>query len=479
MEFAMQYEPVIGLEIHAQLLTRSKIFCSCSTQFGASPNSHTCPVCLGMPGVLPVLNRQVVEFAMKMALATRCQVAPSSQFARKNYFYPDLPKGYQISQYELPLAEHGWIEIELESGRRRVRILRVHMEEDAGKLIHDDFNPLSYVDFNRTGVPLIEIVSQPDMHSPEEAGAYLRKLRDILRYLEICDGNMEEGSFRCDANISLRPVGCETLGVKTELKNMNSFRNVQRALEFEIRRQQALLEKGNAIMQETRLWDNDRNVTLSMRSKEQAHDYRYFPDPDLVPIAIDADWIEQVRATLPELPDAKRERFLSEYALPAYDAQVLTTSKDLACYFETVVKGFPQPKMVSNWIMSELLRELKRDERDITTCPVTPENLVELLQLLDTGVISGKIAKTVFEEMYRTGQSAQAIVQAKGLLQVTDTGAIEAVIAEVMQENPAEVEQYRGGKQKLMGFFVGQVMKKSKGKANPQLVNEILRKKLE
>jgi aspartyl-tRNA(Asn)/glutamyl-tRNA(Gln) amidotransferase subunit B len=479
MEFAMQYEPVIGLEIHAQLLTRSKIFCSCSTQFGASPNSHTCPVCLGMPGVLPVLNRQVVEFAMKMALATRCQVAPSSQFARKNYFYPDLPKGYQISQYELPLAEHGWIEIELESGRRRVRILRVHMEEDAGKLIHDDFNPLSYVDFNRTGVPLIEIVSQPDMHSPEEAGAYLRKLRDILRYLEICDGNMEEGSFRCDANISLRPVGCETLGVKTELKNMNSFRNVQRALEFEIRRQQALLEKGNAIMQETRLWDNDRNVTLSMRSKEQAHDYRYFPDPDLVPIAIDADWIEQVRATLPELPDAKRERFLSEYALPAYDAQVLTTSKDLACYFETVVKGFPQPKMVSNWIMSELLRELKRDERDITTCPVTPENLVELLQLLDTEVISGKIAKTVFEEMYRTGQRAKAIVEAKGLLQVTDAGAIEAVIDEVLQENPTEVEQYRGGKQRLMGFFVGQVMKKSRGKANPQIVNQLLRRKLE
>jgi aspartyl-tRNA(Asn)/glutamyl-tRNA(Gln) amidotransferase subunit B len=479
MEFAMQYEPVIGLEIHAQLLTRSKIFCSCSTQFGASPNSHTCPVCLGMPGVLPVLNRKVVEYAMKMALATHCQVAPSSQFARKNYFYPDLPKGYQISQYELPLAEHGWVEIELESGRRHVRILRVHMEEDAGKLIHDDFNPLSYVDFNRTGVPLIEIVSQPDMHSPEEASAYLKKLRDILRYLEICDGNMEEGSFRCDANISLRPVGSEALGVKTELKNMNSFRNVQRALEFEIRRQQALLEKGDAIVQETRLWDNDRSVTLSMRSKEEAHDYRYFPDPDLVPIAIDADWVEQVRGSLPELPDAKRERFLSAYALPTYDAQVLTASKDLSNYFETVVKGFPQPKVASNWIMSELLRELKRDERDITACPVAPENLVELLQLLDTEVISGKIAKTVFEEMYRTGQRAKAIVEAKGLLQVTDAGAIEAVIDEVLQENPTEVEQYRGGKQRLMGFFVGQVMKKSRGKANPQIVNELLRRKLE
>ena len=335
----MQYEPVIGLEIHAQLLTRSKIFCGCSTKFGASPNTHTCPVCLGMPGVLPVLNRQVVEFAMKMALATHCRIAPSSQFARKNYFYPDLPKGYQISQYELPLAETAGLKSSSKRGRRRIRIQRIHMEEDAGKLIHDDFNPVSYVDFNRTGVPLIEIVSEPDMHSPEEADAYLRKLRDILRYLEICDGNMEEGSFRCDANISLRPVGSEALGVKTELKNMNSFRNVQRALEFEIRRQQALLEKGDAIVQETRLWDTDRGVTLSMRSKEEAHDYRYFPDPDLVPIAIDADWVEQVRASLPELPDAKRERFLSEYALPTYDAQVLTASKDLANYFETVVRA--------------------------------------------------------------------------------------------------------------------------------------------
>jgi aspartyl-tRNA(Asn)/glutamyl-tRNA(Gln) amidotransferase subunit B len=478
MESAMQYEPVIGLEVHAQLLTNSKIFCSCSTLFGASPNSHTCPVCLGMPGVLPVLNRQVVEFAMKMALATHCRIAAHSQFARKNYFYPDLPKGYQISQYELPLAEHGWIDIEREDGPRRVRILRIHMEEDAGKLIHDDFNPVSYVDFNRTGVPLIEIVSQPDMHTSEEAGAYLRQLRDILRYLEICDGNMEEGSFRCDANISLRPMGSEPLGVKTELKNMNSFRNVQRALEFEIRRQQALLEKGEAIVQETRLWDNDRNVTLSMRSKEEAHDYRYFPDPDLAPIVIDADWIERVRATLPELPDAKRQRFLSAHGLPAYDAQVLTASKDLANYYETVVGAFPQPKLVSNWIMSELMRELKRDERDISACPVTPENLVELLQLLDTQVISGKIAKTVFEAMYRSGKSARTIVEEKGLLQVTDLGAIEAVIDEVVREHPTEVEQYRGGKHKLMGFFVGQVMKKSKGRANPQLVNDVLRKKL-
>jgi aspartyl-tRNA(Asn)/glutamyl-tRNA(Gln) amidotransferase subunit B len=474
----MLYEPVIGLEVHAQLLTRSKIFCSCSTQFGGSPNTHTCPVCLGMPGVLPVLNRQVVEFTIKMALATHCRIASHSVFARKNYFYPDLPKGYQISQYELPLAEHGWIEIDLEEDHKRVRIHRIHMEEDAGKLVHDDHQPLSYVDFNRTGVPLIEIVSEPDMHSPEEAAAYLRKLRDVLRYLEICDGNMEEGSFRCDANISLRPAGREELGVRTELKNMNSFRNVQRALEFEIRRQQALLERGEAIVQETRLWDNDRGITLSMRGKEEAHDYRYFPDPDLVPIAVDSDWIEGLRATLPELPDPKRERFVSEYALPPYDAQVLTSSKDLANYFETVLKHFPQPKMVSNWMMSELMRELKRDERDITECPVPPDNLAELLQLQESGVISGKIAKTVFEAMYASGKSAQAIVDERGLLQVSDQGAIEAIIDEVLGENPAEVESFRAGKEKVFGFLVGQVMRKSKGKANPQLANELLRKKL-
>jgi aspartyl-tRNA(Asn)/glutamyl-tRNA(Gln) amidotransferase subunit B len=474
----MSYETVIGLEIHAQLLTKSKIFCGCSTAFGASPNTHACEVCLGMPGVLPVLNKDVVEFTMKMALATHCSVAPYSQFARKNYFYPDLPKGYQISQYELPLAEHGWVEIDTEDGVKRVRILRIHMEEDAGKLIHDEFQPLSFVDFNRTGVPLIEIVSEPDIRSPEEASAYLRRLRGILRYLEICDGNMEEGSMRCDANISLRPVGSETLGVRTELKNMNSFRNVQRALEFEVRRQRALLEAGEPVIQETRLWDAGRGVTVSMRGKEEAHDYRYFPDPDLVPIAIDPVWIEEIRSTLPELPDAKRERFMRDYALPLYDAQVLTGSRALADYFEAVMRYFPQPKIVSNWMMSELLRELKRDEREIEACPVQPENLGELLQLIDTGVVSGKIAKTVFEEMYATGKTAKAIVEAKGLVQVKDEGTIEAVVDEVLSENAAEVEQYRGGKEKLFGFFVGQVMKKTKGKANPKLVNEMLRGKL-
>jgi len=474
----MQFEPVIGLEVHAQLLTKSKIFCGCSTTFGAAPNTHTCPVCLGMPGVLPVLNRSVVEFTMKMALATHCRIAPYSQFARKNYFYPDLPKGYQISQYELPLADGGWVEVFCDGVSRKVRINRIHMEEDAGKLVHDDFQPISYVDFNRTGVPLIEIVSEPDIRSPEEAAAYLRTLREILRYLEICDGNMEEGSMRCDANVSLRPIGEESLGVKTELKNMNSFRNVQRALEFEIRRQRALLERGEPVIQETLLWDAGRGVTVSMRGKEEAHDYRYFPDPDLVPVEVDEEWIESVRRGLPELPDAKRERFVRDYGLPAYDAEVLTSSKALAGYFEEAAGLFPQPKIVSNWIMSELMRELKRDERDIEQCPVPPGNLAELLQLIENGTVSGKIAKTVFEEMYSSGRKPGEIVREKGLVQVTDASAIEAVIDEVLAENPKEVADYKAGKEKLFGFLVGQVMKKSRGKANPKVVNDILRSRL-
>lgn len=474
----MQFEPVIGLEVHAQLLTKSKIFCGCSTTFGAAPNTHTCPVCLGMPGVLPVLNRSVVEFTMKMALATHCRIAPYSQFARKNYFYPDLPKGYQISQYELPLADGGWVEVFCDGVSRKVRINRIHMEEDAGKLVHDDFQPISYVDFNRTGVPLIEIVSEPDIRSPEEAAAYLRTLREILRYLEICDGNMEEGSMRCDANVSLRPIGEESLGVKTELKNMNSFRNVQRALEFEIRRQRALLERGEPVIQETLLWDAGRGVTVSMRGKEEAHDYRYFPDPDLVPVEVDEEWIESVRRGLPELPDAKRERFVRDYGLPAYDAEVLTSSKALAGYFEEAAGLFPQPKIVSNWIMSELMRELKRDERDIEQCPVPPGNLAELLQLIENGTVSGKIAKTVFEEMYSSGRKPGEIVREKGLVQVTDASAIEAVIDEVLAENPKEVADYKAGKEKLFGFLVGQVTKKSRGKANPKVVNDILRSRL-
>ncbi len=474
----MDYEVIIGLEVHAQLLTESKIFCTCSTTFGASPNTHTCPVCLGMPGVLPVLNKKVVEFALKLALATNCKIASFSQFARKNYFYPDLPKGYQISQYELPIAEHGWIEIEVNGERKKIGITRIHMEEDAGKLVHDELKPVSYVDFNRTGVPLLEIVSEPDIRSSDEAVAYLKNLRDIVRYLGICDGNMEEGSFRCDANISLRPVGQAEFGTRTELKNMNSFRHVQRALDYEIKRQKSLLLEGKEIVQETRLWDESSGKTLGMRGKEEANDYRYFPDPDLVPIRVDSDWIQKVRETLPELPDEKRARFLSEYHLPAYDAEVLTTSKDLADYFEECVKVYPQPKKVSNWIMAELMRELNRDNRDITECPVSPKNLGILLSMIDDGTISGKIAKTVFAEMYKTGKDPKSIVEEKGLVQVTDRGEISKVIDEVLSENPNQVKEYKEGKTKLLGFFVGQVMKKTRGKANPKLVNEILREKL-
>ncbi len=474
----MEFEPVIGLEIHAQLKTQSKIFCGCSTKFGASPNTHTCPICLGMPGVLPVLNRQVVEYTIRMALATHCAIAGVARFARKNYFYPDLPKGYQISQYELPLATGGWMEIEGAQGPRRIRIHRIHMEEDAGKLVHDEYQPLSYVDLNRTGVPLIEIVSEPDIASPEEAASYLRAIREVLRYLDICDGNMEEGSMRCDANISLRPAGTIGLGTKVELKNMNSFKNVQKGLEFEIRRQKVMLERGEPIVQETRLWDTGRNVTVSMRGKEESNDYRYFPDPDLTPVEVGEEWIEQIRAALPELAEAKRERFASEYELPAYDARVLTSSRSLADYFEAAVRHFPRPKPLSNWIMSELMRQLNRADREIEDCQVSPQNLAELLHLLDSGVINGKIAKTVFEEMFTSGESARAIVDAKGLLQVNDQSEIETAIDLVLSENPREVSRFRAGEDKLLGFFVGQVMKKTRGKANPQIVNDILKTKL-
>ena len=474
----MDYEVIIGLEVHAQLLTESKIFCSCTTTFGASPNTHTCPVCLGMPGVLPVLNRKVVEFALRLAVATNSTIAPYSQFARKNYFYPDLPKGYQISQYELPIAEHGWINIEVGGESKKIGITRIHMEEDAGKLVHDELKPVSYVDFNRTGVPLLEIVSEPDIRSSDEAVAYLKKLRDIVRYLEICDGNMEEGSFRCDANISLRPFGQKEFGTRTELKNMNSFRHVQRALDYEIRRQKSLLLEGREIVQETRLWDESSGKTVGMRGKEEAHDYRYFPDPDLVPVRVDEDWIEAVRSSLPELPDEKRARFLSEYGLPEYDVDVLISSKELANYFEECVRKYPNPKKVSNWIMAELMRELNKDHRDITDCPVSPEDLAALLSMIEKGTISGKIAKTVFAEMYSTGKQPGKIVEEKGLVQVTDRSEISKIVDQVLAENPRQIEEYRAGKRKLLGFFVGQVMKKTQGKANPKLVNEILREKL-
>ncbi len=475
----MEFEAVIGLEVHAQLKTKSKIFCGCSTAFGATPNTHVCPVCLGMPGVLPVLNRQVVEFALRMALATDCSVARESRFARKNYFYPDLPKGYQISQYELPIAEAGHVDIAVGDAVKRIGITRIHMEEDAGKLTHDPDRPVSYVDFNRTGVPLIEIVSEPDVRSAEQAGAYLRQLRSLVRYLDICDGNMEEGSFRCDANVSVRPAGTRALGTRTELKNLNSFRHVEKALAFEIARQREVIRDGGQVVQETRLWDPDKNRTTSMRGKEEAHDYRYFPDPDLLPLVIDDDWIARVRAQLPELPDAKKRRFMDQYSLPAYDAALLTAGRDIADYFEACTAGGVDPKTVSNWVMGPLTALLNARGMVVEQSPVSPEALAELLKLVEEGVISGKIAKTVFEKMAPSGRTAREIVEAEGLVQVSDTAAIEAVVDEVLTANPAQAEDYRAGKTKILGFFVGQVMKRTRGRANPRLVNEILRKRLD
>jgi aspartyl-tRNA(Asn)/glutamyl-tRNA(Gln) amidotransferase subunit B len=474
----MDFETVIGLEVHAQMLTDTKIFCNCSTKFGGAPNSHTCPVCLGMPGVLPVLNKKVVEYAMKMALATNCVINTSCEFARKNYFYPDLPKGYQISQYAYPLAEHGHVLLDINGEQKKIGITRIHMEEDAGKLLHDEHNPVSYVDLNRTGVPLIEIVSEPDMRSPEEAADYLKRLHEILVYLEICDGNMEEGSFRCDANVSIRPKGQKEFGTRTELKNMNSFRNVQRALEYEIKRQQYLVENGGTVVQETRLWDDAGGVTNSMRSKEEAHDYRYFPDPDLVPILVDEAWVEKIRKELPELPLVKRERFIKEYQIPAYDAGVLTSDKALALYYEDVVKLCGKPKIVSNWLMGDVMRFLNEDKRSIRECPIKAEALADMIKLIEEGAISGKMAKEVVEDMYKTGKSPQDIIKEKGLVQITDEGELIKTITSIIESNQAQVAEYRGGKEKVFGFFVGLVMKATKGKANPQLVNEILKKML-
>jgi aspartyl-tRNA(Asn)/glutamyl-tRNA(Gln) amidotransferase subunit B len=475
----MEFEPVIGLEVHAQLKTQTKIFCGCSTQFGAAPNTQTCPVCLGMPGVLPVLNRTVVDFTLRMALATGCTIARESRFARKNYFYPDLPKGYQISQYELPIAEHGGIDIEAGGRPQRVRIRRIHMEEDAGKLTHDPYRPVSRVDLNRTGVPLIEIVSEPDLDSAAAAGAYLRQLRSIVRYLGICDGNLEEGSFRCDANVSIRPKGSSGLGTRTELKNLNSFRFVEKAIEHEINRQREVLADGGAIVQETRLWDSAKGQTFSMRGKEEAHDYRYFPDPDLLPLVIDEEWIERVRRSLPELPDARRARFVAQYGLPDYDAGVLTSDRELADYFEACLEAFPQPKPVSNWIMGPLLGMLNAGGTPVERAPIPAAALADLLKLVDGGAISAKTAKSVFEEMAASGKTAAAIVAEKGLSQISEADALEAVVQGVLDRNPKEIAAYRGGKTKLMGFFVGEVMKATRGRANPKAVNELLRQRLD
>jgi aspartyl-tRNA(Asn)/glutamyl-tRNA(Gln) amidotransferase subunit B len=472
----MQFETVIGLEIHAQLKTESKIFCGCSTRFGAPPNTHTCPVCLGLPGTLPVLNKKVVEFAIKMGLATDSTINRFNQFARKNYFYPDLPKGYQTSQFDLPIVEHGAVEIEVDGRKRTIGITRMHMEEDAGKLIHDDREPVSYVDLNRTGTPLLEIVSEPDLRSPEEAAAYLRKIHAILRYLDICDGNMQEGSFRCDANISLRPMGEAKLGTRTELKNMNSFRNVQAALEYEVRRQRDILMDGGTITQETLLWDPDRNCTESMRSKEEAHDYRYFPCPDLVPIKIDEDWIESIRKTLPELPDARKLRFMEAYELPEHDASLLTGSRELADYFEEAVQTCNQAKKVSNWIMTELIRALKDEE--LATCKVTAKHLGTLVNMVEQGTLSNKIAKTVFQEMMISGKSPEAVAQEQNLGQVSNEGELLALVRQIITDNPAQAADFKNGKTKLMSYFLGQLMQKTKGQANPALANKLFSQEL-
>ena len=477
------WEAVIGLEVHAQLKTASKLFCGCSAAFGGGPNEHTCPVCLGMPGVLPVLNERALEFAVRAALALECKINETSRWARKNYFYPDLPKAYQISQYDQPYSEHGRLVIQLEDGSERVvRILRIHMEEDAGKNVHDTLAGVSKVDLNRAGVPLLEIVSQPDLRSGAEAAAYLRKLRSILQFLDICDGNMNEGSMRCDANVSLRKRGASEYGTRTETKNMNSFRSVERAIAYEIERQSAALNAGEKIVQETRLWDAERAVTRSMRSKEEAHDYRYFPEPDLLPLKIDPALIERVRRELPELPEQMRTRFVARYALPAYDAEVLTASRPLAEFYEAAVAVHANPKAISNWVMGDVIRvanERAADaEADFTDLPVRPEALGRLVALIDGGTISGKIAKTVFERMVESGDDPSTIVEREGLVQESDEGKIAAVIDAILAANPDKVAEFRAGKDKLLGFFVGLAMKETKGKANPQIVNRLLVEKL-
>lgn len=478
----MPYEAVIGLEVHAQMLTDSKMFCGCSTTFGAGPNTQTCQICIGMPGVLPVMNGKALEFTIRTGLATHCTVSSYSRFARKNYFYPDLPKGYQISQYELPICEHGYVDITVGGERRRIGITRIHMEEDAGKNIHEGSGNYSFVDLNRAGVPLMEIVSEPDIRTPGEASEYMRKLRTIVRYLGVCDGNMEQGSLRCDANVSIRPAGSRELGVKVEMKNINSFRFVEKALEYEIKRQIRTLEDGGKIVQETRLWDPSTNKTQSMRTKEEAHDYRYFPEPDLVPIIASQDRINEIKASLPELPDTKKDRFMATYGLPEYDADLLTSERAAADWFEEAVASYAVsvsgPKVVSNWMMGDLTRLLNEENKTIEGCPIKPSGLADMLKLMDNGTISGKIAKTIFEEMYRTGKSAGEIVREKGLTQISDSGVIEKAVDEVIAKHPGEVERFRGGDEKLIGFFVGQVMKATKGKANPQMVNELLKKKL-
>src|SRR6266446_6675037 len=477
-EVLAKYEPVIGLEVHVQLLTNSKIFCGCSTRFGDAPNSNTCPVCLGLPGTLPVLNKRAVEMATRASLALNCTVHEHSRFARKNYFYPDLPKGYQISQYELPLATGGSIEVEHDGAKKRIGITRLHLEEDAAKNLHEGFSESAtkaYIDYNRCGTPLCEIVSEPDMRAPEEAHAYLTTLRQILLYTGVSDVNMEEGSLRCDANVSVRPHGSPEFGTKVEVKNLNSFRFLQKALEYEIERHVAVLESGGRIAQETRLWNQSANRTDSMRSKEKAHDYRYFPEPDLLPVRVSAAWREEIRRTLPELPDAKRNRFVRAYGITPYDSEVLTSSRTLADYFEAVVAAGGSAKSAANWMQTELLRRLNDSGKEINASPVGPVALAELLKLVEAGKITGAVGKKVFATMFESGRGAGEIVAAEGLTQISDTSAIEQAARDVIAKNPENVAKFKGGNEGVFKFFVGQVMKATRGQANPQVVNDILR----
>ncbi len=475
----MEWETVIGLEIHTQLATKSKIFSGASTAYGAEPNTQACAVDLGLPGVLPVLNKEVVFMAAKLGLAIGGTVTKRSVFARKNYFYPDLPKGYQISQLELPIVERGTIEIELEDGTSKIiGVTRAHLEEDAGKSLHEDFHGQTGIDLNRAGTPLVEIVSEPDMRSAKEAVAYMKKMHSLVQYLGICDGNMQEGSFRCDANVSLRPKGQKEYGTRTELKNINSFRFVERAINIEVERQMDILEGGGKIMQETRLYDADKNETRSMRSKEEANDYRYFPDPDLLPVVLDDEFINKVKDTLPELPDQKKNRFVGDYALSVYDASVLTSSRELADYFENVAKHTNEAKLAANWIIGDLTAALNKNDKSIGESPVSADMLASMISRIQDNTISGKIAKEVFEAMWNGEGDADVIIDKKGLKQITDSGAIEKIIDEIIVNNPKQLEEYRGGKEKLFGFFVGQAMKATKGKANPKQVNDLLKAKL-
>ncbi|MBF0278900.1 MAG: Asp-tRNA(Asn)/Glu-tRNA(Gln) amidotransferase subunit GatB [SAR324 cluster bacterium] len=476
----MKFEPVIGLEIHTQLATASKIFCRCSTQYGALPNSNTCPVCLGLPGVLPVLNKKVLEFAVRLGLATHCTIRLDSQFSRKNYFYPDLPKAYQISQFDRPICENGWLDIEVGGKTKRIGITRIHMEEDAGKLIHDEEGgDSSYVDLNRAGVPLLEIVSEPDFRSAEEAKAYMEKIHSLVTYLEISDGDMEKGNLRCDANVSIRLSGEEKFGTRTETKNINSFRFVQQAIAYEIERQTEEVLDGREITQETRLWNADKKVTYSMRSKEEAHDYRYFPDPDLPVAHLSQQWVDSIQAQLPELPDAKQQRFVVDYGLRHEDAGRLVSDRAVADYYEEVLTAESDPKLAFNWVAVELGRVVNETKKSIREIGVPPLQLSQLIGMIADGSISGKIAKTVFEEMLRSGEAPRQIVEAKGLRQVSDPGALDKIAEEIIAKNPDQVQQYREGKSKVFGFFVGQVMKASKGQANPQIVNQLLKEKLD